>query len=85
MIRITNNIKDMYVTRGAYDNLYKHLGYNIVGEKTIPEREVEQEIKEKIKIEESHIEETTKEVTQKIKVEDKKGKKSHKSKENKKR
>ena len=35
MLRITDKLEDkeILVTRGAYENLYKRLGYKIVGEK----------------------------------------------------
>jgi len=35
MIKITDKLegKEMLVTKGAYENLYKSLGYKIVGEK----------------------------------------------------
>lgn len=35
MLRITDKLEDkeILVTRGAYENLYKSLGYKIVGEK----------------------------------------------------
>ena len=35
MLKITNKLEDkeILVTKGAYENLYKRLGYKIVGEK----------------------------------------------------
>lgn len=32
MIKISNNDKELIVTKGAYENIYKKLGYNIVVE-----------------------------------------------------
>lgn len=48
MIKIVNKLgeNEMFVTNGAYENLYKSLGYKIVGEK-----EVKEEIKETKQVE----------------------------------
>lgn len=48
MIKIINKLKDkeILVTKGAYENLYKGLGYTIVGgkEATIPKPKVEEKV-----------------------------------------
>lgn len=48
MIKIVNKLgeNEMFVTNGAYENLYKSLGYKIVGEK-----EVKEEVKETKQVE----------------------------------
>lgn len=48
MIKIVNKLgeNEMLVTNGAYENLYKSLGYKIVGEK-----EVKEEVKETKQVE----------------------------------
>lgn len=50
MIKITNGITNKEVTKGAYENFYKPLGYEIVGDKKpIREVEIKEEVKEEIK------------------------------------
>ena len=51
MIKIVKDKSEKFVTRGAYENFYKPLGYTIVGDSN-KKREVEtkkEEIKEEIK------------------------------------
>ena len=51
MIKIYKDKSEKYVTRGAYENFYKPLGYTIVGDSN-QKREVEtkkEEIKEEVK------------------------------------
>lgn len=55
MIRITNGTTNKVVTKGAYDNFYKPLGYTVVSDSN-KKREVEiieepkKEVKEEIKV-----------------------------------
>ncbi len=53
MIKIIKDKSEKYVTRGAYENFYKPLGYTIVGDSNKKrEVEVKEEIKEEVKEEE---------------------------------
>lgn len=56
MIKIINKLKDkeILVTKGAYENLYKSLGYTIVDAKetTIPKPKVEEKVVSKPTIKE---------------------------------
>lgn len=53
MIKIFKDKSEKYVTRGAYENFYKPLGYTIVGDSNKKrEVEVKEEIKEEVKEEE---------------------------------
>jgi len=53
MIKIIKDKSEKFVTRGAYENFYKPLGYTIVGDSNKKrEVEVKEEIKEEVKEEE---------------------------------
>lgn len=50
MIKIIKDKSEKFVTRGAYENFYKPLGYTIVGDSNKKrEVEVKEEIKEEVK------------------------------------
>lgn len=51
MIKIVKDKNEKYVTKGAYENFYKPLGYNIVndGNKSRGEVDVKKEVKEEVK------------------------------------
>lgn len=56
MIKIVKDKSEKYVTRGAYENFYKPLGYTIVGDSNKKrEVEVKEEIKEEVKEEEEEV------------------------------
>lgn len=56
MIKIVKDKSEKYVTRGAYENFYKPLGYTIVGDSNKKrEVEVKEEIKEEVKEEEEVV------------------------------
>lgn len=46
MIKIKNDKIEKTVTKGAYENYYKSLGFEIVGEKPVKEPKIVKEIKE---------------------------------------
>lgn len=63
MLRITDKLEDkeILVTRGAYENLYKRLGYKIVGEKKETTVEKKEEILPEPVVSEPAVEEELKE------------------------
>lgn len=63
MIKITNKLEDkeILVTKGAYENLYKSLGYKIVGEKKEATVEKKEEIIPEPVVSEPTVEEEPKE------------------------
>lgn len=46
MIKIKNDKIEKTVTKGAYENFYKDLGFEIVGEKPVKEPKIVKEVKE---------------------------------------
>ena len=63
MLKITNKLEDkeILVTKGAFENLYKSLGYKIVGEKKEATVEKKEEIIPEPVVSEPAIEEEPKE------------------------
>lgn len=63
MLKITNKLEDkeILVTKGAFENLYKSLGYKIVGEKKEATVEKKEEIIPEPVVSEPAVEEESKE------------------------
>lgn len=45
MVRITNGTNEKYVTNGAYEDIYKRLGYTIKNENKVEVEKPKQEVK----------------------------------------
>lgn len=63
MLKVINKLEDkeILVTKGAYENLYKSLGYKIVGEKKEATAEKKEEIIPEAVVSEPAVEEEPKE------------------------